>query len=240
MKQRRGYILFELVIALSLLAGVLVMSQQWLVRQHQVQQRQGWELEARNLMTALERFWLEQRRVPDSLSELVSKGYIAEVWQPWGQPWQLSTQANLLRLQTQAPDSTEARWLARRIAGASSTVDDQLQLHVWQPLLLALRERYLHRIPDPDAPEYSAMASDLDMGGFSIKNVGLIEAERLAGQTATLQSATIADLRASEVVVTTLSAAQATVAGYDVVTIIERMQHLEQSWQTCKAQGGCQ
>ncbi|MGQ4276294.1 hypothetical protein ACQ5ES_04520 [Pseudidiomarina sp. E22-M8] len=240
MKQRYGYILFELVLALSLLAGLMLMSHQWFARQQAVQERNSWEIEAKSFIAAIERFWLTERRVPTPLSELVSKGYIADIWRPWGAPWVVETQDNLLRLQTQAPTTSDANWLVRHIAGASTNADDEVQLHVWQPIVLALRERYLQRIADPIAPEYNTMDSNLDMNGFSINNVATLQTKVLVGTQATVQQAELTDLRASEVSATNFSANAATIAGYDVLAVIQRLQQLEQKWQACRAQGGCQ
>lgn len=240
MNHRYGYILFELVVALSLLAGLMLMSQQWFARQQALAERSSWEVEAQSFITAIERFWLSERRVPSPLSELVTKGYIADIWRPWGAPWKLEIQDNLLRLQTQAPTVGDANWLARQVAGASTITDNQVQLHIWQPIGLALRERYLHRVPDPMAPEYSAMASDLDMNGFNIKNVATLHTSYLLGTQATVEQAELANLRSTEVDTTRFSADEAIIAGYDVAAVIQRLQLLEQKWQACRAQGGCQ
>lgn len=240
MKHRYGYILFELVIALSLLAGLMLMSQQWFARQQAVAERNNWELEVQSLLAAIERFWLSERRIPDPLSELVAKGYIADIWRPWGAPWQLESQDNLLRLQTQAPTTSDASWLARQVAGATTNSANEVQFHIWQPIALALRERYLHRIADPMAPEYSAMASDLDMNGYNIKNVATLQTSYLIGTQATVQQAEMTNLRSTEVSATRFSADEASIAGYDVVAVIQRLQQLEQKWQACRAQGGCQ
>ncbi len=238
--KHRGYILFELVLALSLLAGLLVLSQQWMAREQAAQQRSHWQLEAHALLTAIEQFWLSEARLPEPLSELITKGYIAQIWQPWGAPWQLSTQANLLRLQTPAASVSEANWLAQRIAGADVSHTGDLRLHVWQPAVLALRERYLHRIEDPQHPQYSTMAADLNMNGYSVKNAGLVEAQLVVAERASAQHADIDDLRSSSLTAADLTAQQAIIAGYDVQSVVARLQQLEQQWQACRTQGGCQ
>lgn len=240
MRHRYGYILFELVIALSLLAGLMLLSQQWFARQQILAERSSWVVEAKSLITAIERFWLSERRVPGALDELITKGYIADIWRPWGAPWQLDIQDNLVRLQTQAPTTGDANWLAQQVAGASTNPDNEVQFHIWQPIGLALRERYLHRVADPMAPEYSAMASDLDMNGFSINNIATLQASYLIGTEASVEQADLANLRSTEVSAIRFSADEANIAGYDVVAVIQRLQQLEQKWQACLAQGGCQ
>ncbi|RUO61942.1 hypothetical protein [Pseudidiomarina insulisalsae] len=240
MKRYKGYILFELVIAISLLSALLLFSQQWLLHKSKQQQQQSGVSEAKTLLREIERFWLLERRIPGDLNELVSKGYLSHVWQPWPQPWMLSQEHNMLRLRIAAPDYEQALWLSQQIAGAHVTAADELSLHVFEPVQLALQERYLQRVADPLAPQYNQMEADLDMNGYKITNVDQLDAKVVVARTANLTAAQFELLRANELEVDTLVATQASISGQDLAVLADRVALLQQQWQQCRAAGGCQ
>ncbi|RUO74320.1 hypothetical protein CWI80_02970 [Pseudidiomarina sediminum] len=241
MRQPKGYILFELVLGLSLLSLILLSTQQWFLYQRTQQQRQLDVTQAKVFLTAVERFWLQEQRPPAVVSELISKGYLEELWYPWqGAQWQLSEHDQLLRLSLPAEEVEVAQWLTGRIAGAMVNEDGFLQLHVWKPIALVLQHRYLQRFTDPQAPEVNTMQSDLLMDGNAIRNVGTIDAEQVSAPVAIIQQGTFQSLNANQLMVTQLIAEHAQVDGYSVAEMAQRLAQLQQQWQQFQAQGGCQ
>ncbi|WP_417688247.1 hypothetical protein [Pseudidiomarina sp.] len=240
MAKRRGFILMELVIALSLLSALLLFSQRW-VTQQALGSRVAANLPAaQQMLTAIELFWLHERRAPTALSELVTKGYIAEVWQPWAGQWQLLRQENMLRLTLPATDLGLAQRTSEQLPGAHVNADDELALHVFEPIQLALYQRYLHRVADTSAPEYNQMEADLDMRGHTVRNVDGVDAQTVVATRAVLDAATFGNVRATTLAVEDLVADQASLGGHDVVALAQRLEQLQTQWNQCRSNGGCQ
>lgn len=241
MRQHRGYILFELVIGVSLLSLVLLGTQQWFLYQRQQQQRQIDVTQAKLLLVAVERFWLHEKRIPNPLEELVQQGYLEQLWLPWQDAdWLVTEQDNLLRLSIPAGNQAEAQWLKGLIVGATLSDDGVFHLHVWKPIALVLQEHYLQRFVDPLNPEVNTMMTDLIMGGHAIKDVGNLEAAKVTVQSALIQQGNYQRLKAARLDVENLQATQALIDGYSVADMAERLQQLQQQWQLFQAQGGCQ
>lgn len=242
MKSNRGYILFELVIALSILSGLLLFSQQWLLQQ---QKRQGNDFSAsaaQQFLAAIETFWLAERRTPATLAELVSKGYVAQVWQPWPGEWSIEQYENMLRLRlaVDAGSAGAAQRLSEQVAGAHVTRTGEFMMHVFEPVQLALYKRYLHRYPDAFSPEYNQMQTHLDMNGFSLTNVNEMHANQLISGQAIITEASFENVQATRLEVDDLQAQRAFIGGHNIAQVAQRLKQLQNQWITCRANGGCQ
>ena len=240
MAKRRGFILLELVIALSLLSALLLFSQRWVTQQARSAQFGTNLPAAQQMLSAIEFFWLHERRPPTALSELVTKGYIAEVWQPWAGQWQLSLQENRVRLTLPATDLALAQRTSEQVPGAHVNADDALALHVFEPIQLALYQRYLHRVADTSAPQYNQMEADLDMRGHAVRNVDGLDAQTVVATRAVVDTATFSTMRATTLAVDDLVAEQASLGGHDVVALANRVAQLQLQWNQCRSSGGCQ
>ncbi|RUO56092.1 MULTISPECIES: hypothetical protein [Pseudidiomarina] len=240
MQKRRGLILIELVIALSLLSALLLFSQHWLTQQNRNALAVNDLPVAQQMLKAIEYFWLQERRPPTSLNELISKGYIAAVWQPWPGEWRLQLSANMLRLALPATDLAVAQRTSEQVPGAHVNSTNELTLHVFEPVQLALHKRYLHRTVDVTAPEYNQMEVDLNMNGHALDNAGNVIAERVVTTSALIDQATFNQVQAASASVTDLLASNATLGSHDVVLLANRVQQLHEQWQLCLANGGCQ
>lgn len=239
MKRRFGFILLELVIALSLFSALLLFSQQWMQQQF-TQSRAALQLPtAQKMLTAIEYFWLQERRPPVALSELITKGYIAKIWQPWSGEWQLQHHQNMLRLLLPAEDLGLAERTSMQLPGAQLNAENEFMLHVFEPIQLALQQRYLHRTAS-EAPEYNQMEADLDMRGHAVRNLGTLEAERLLADSATLTNANFTALNVTRLNTSELIAEQANFGGYELVSLADRVMQLQLEWQQCRSNGGCQ
>ena len=235
----RAFVLFELVIALSILTTVLVFSQQWWLRHQRTQQLQNDVHAAEVMLNAIDRFWLTEQRRPNDLPELISKGYVTELWQPWPEPWQLSYNNGLLRLAIQAPSTNQARALAHHLTGADVSARDELRLHVWQPLPVVLNQRFLQRVADPAHPEYQQMETHLDLNGNAIRNVSRVDADIFNGTSVYADLAEIKQLRSDSTETIELVSDNAIIGGFNVKQLLTEFAALQQSWQQCVASGGC-
>lgn len=240
MGRKRGFILIELVIALSLLSALLLFSQRWLTQQQKSVDITAQLIAAQQMLTAIEYFWLQERQAPTTLAELVSKGYIAAVWQPWAGQWRLETQVNMLRLTLPVEDLALAQRTSEQLAGAHINGANELALHVFEPIQLALYKRYLHRAADPSAPEYNRMEADIDMNGHALRAVDEFDARFVYASSASFETATFGSVQAETMNVTDLQASNATLGGHDVVLIANRLEQLQVQWNQCRANGGCQ
>lgn len=240
MVKNKAFILLELVIALSLLSALLLFSQHWVSQQLQHSRAVLQLPEAQQMLTAIEYFWLQERRAPNSLSELVSKGYIAKVWQPWPGQWQLEQHENMLRLLLPATDVTLARATSAQLPGAQLNSSNELALHIFEPIQLALHRRYLHRSATTGAPEYNQMETDLDVRGHALRNVGILQGDRVVASTVTLSDAQFNQVLASTFESETLTATKGYFGGYEVSELAARFEQLQLQWQQCRSNGGCQ
>lgn len=240
MRNHRGFILIELVIALSLLSALLLFSQRWVTQQQKNMDITVHLNAAQEMLTAIEYFWLHERRAPTNLAELVTKGYIAAVWQPWPGQWQLETQLNMLRLTLPVEDVALARLTSEQLAGAHVNSENELALHVFEPIQLALYKRYLHRSADPSAPEYNRMEADIDMNGHALRAVGEVDTRFVYASSASFDTANFGSVHAETMNVTDLQASNASLGGHDVVLLANRLEQLQMQWNQCRANGGCQ
>lgn len=240
MKTNRAFILFELVIALSLLSALLLFSQQWLSQQAKRQSSQAGLTGAQQLLTAVEVYWLNEGQTPTTLAELVSKGYITKIWQPWEGTWQLQLEQNMLRLSLMGNDLRQTQRLSEQIPGALINSQGALVLHVFEPVQVVLRSRYLQRYSDANVPENNRMETHLDMNGYSIRNIATLHSDSLVANTATIGIAHFSNAQVARLEVNELIAEQAVIDGHDLAQLADRVTLLQSQWEACRAQGGCQ
>lgn len=235
-----GFILFELIIALTLIGATLLFIGQWSQHRQQIELRQGWLNDTEKLIEIVGEYWRQQAIMPSDLSQLPETFGIEQLQTPWQRIWQLAPQGQTLMLTMEAPSSAEASWFAGRLAGAQ-VVGQQLQVTILPPLFQrsGSPERYLHRIAVPSQPELNQLEVHLDLNGFDVTNVGLFDGTD--GRLQNVQSTTLASqsLVANRLTVDTINVGDLVTPNGDLREFMESLDRLQALWDSCVAQGGC-
>lgn len=240
MKRRNyGFVLLEIFAAIALLGGAMLIAGQWWQAEAQRKLRLQWIADAQQIAASLALFWLSEQRPPASLTELITTGYLQPVSEPWRRSWQLETGNELSYVTLQAPDATRAAWLGGQLPQAF-TAGNQVRMAVWRPFSLDASDDYLHRVAIAGSPELNQLETGLDINGHDLLNGNYVQADHMLtynvqSQVATVQSAAVQTLNSTEI-----SATYVTTRETSMAQLQNQLQELQDLWQQCQAQGGCQ
>ncbi|RUO78256.1 type II secretion system protein [Pseudidiomarina taiwanensis] len=235
-----GFVLLELIVALTLIGVGLMFLGQWYAQQQQLSTRQTWVYDTELLISALQTQWQQTHKVPSDLSQLSHPDGSSGFVEPWQQTWQVLPQAEHLQLQIAAPNHAEARWFASQLPGARA-VQEQVFIEVLEPdySQVANAERFLHRQPQPQQPELNEMQVDLQMNGHALTNVSQLQAT----------SASVTMVQSDLVQTSDFSATHARIEHLEVDSLIspegsllqlkQQLDLLQALWNSCVAQGRC-
>ncbi|KFZ31489.1 hypothetical protein IDSA_01880 [Pseudidiomarina salinarum] len=230
--------LLELLAAIALLGGAMLIAGQWWQAEAQRKLRLQWIEDARRIAASLELFWIDEQRPPAGIDELIATGYLQPVSMPWQQSWQIEPGSRLSYVTLQGPDATRTAWLSSKLP-QSFTSGTQLRLAVWRPFSPEESDGALYRVAVAGEPELNQMGTALDMNNHDVLNGGYVQAAEmktssLASQTATIQSATVQSLSSTGINATYVTTSQTSIA-----QLAADLAELRDLWQQCRTDGNC-
>ncbi len=237
-KQRNGWVLLEVIIAVAVLASTLLLVAQWLQVKQQHQQRILWVADSERLQASIKRYWLLFDGPPTSIAELAQD--LGDDWaSPWQQEWLFDRQPELLKLTLTAPSVADALWLAGQLPNAQSQ-QQQVALMVWPP---SVNEHdasaYLHRVKMPAQPHLNSMEHDLDMGGFDLKGVNQLTALSIDSDSIVAEQAQLDTITATQADFNTVVANDFSADGVSLLEVYLELIKYQELWRECIRQQGC-
>ncbi|HET8817818.1 MAG TPA: type II secretion system protein [Pseudidiomarina sp.] len=243
MRAKSGYILFELIIALTLIGSALMLFGQWLSKAPSVQPAPAkWIADTEVLLEATRQYWYVTGVPPTSIEQLQQNGFMTEITSPWGRSWTFNSANNLndrlIALQIQAPSIAEAQWLKTQL---SSVVVQHhtVSIMVWQPISEIHAARYLHRVPRTDSPELNQLHTDIDFANHDIQRVGQLDANDVNMDEIRADQLIVRNLTGTWVTVDTITTQSLNTLDGNYYQLRNQLQQLQQLWDQCVASGGC-
>lgn len=239
MRRYSGFLLLELMAAITLVAGLLLVVGQWWQHQQRLEQRQQWLQHTEYLLQRAEQFWLQQGRPPTAINELLAPQELNQLALPWQQPWQLVAADSVLNWRITAPSQQQASWFSSQFQAASQS-GQQVSIQQWGPLSSAPQDQYLHRVARPEQPELNSMQTHLHMQGHNVLGIGTLSAAKAGFQQLSSDSVLVNSARIIELQTDLLTATSVQTPYGDLQILLERIEDFDALWQECRAGGGCQ
>lgn len=243
MKSRTGFILFELIIALTLIGSALMLFGHWLSRAPAEPQGQAkWLADTEVLIEATRQYWFSNGVPPTSVEQLQQDGYLTDIQTPWERSWTFNSSNDLndrlLAIQIQAPSVADAQWLKTQLP---SVVVQHLMasMMVWQPISEIHAARYLHRVPRTDEPELNQLNTDVDFGAHDIQRVGVLEASEVTMDQVSAENLIVRNLTGTWLTADTVTTQALNTLDGNYYSLRNQLQQLQQMWDQCVASGGC-
>lgn len=234
----RGFVLLEVITAVVIMSGLLLIATQtWQIHQRQ-QNQQQWIDDTEVIRDAASTYWAQHLTPPTAVSDLLASEDIVYLNYPWQQSWSFIEQESWLELTLQAPSAEEADWLSGQVAGTISR-GTEFVLIIWPPTVASAGEQYLHRVPMMDQAHLNSMATDLDMAEFDITTVGTLDAQTVEAQTLIAQDLEVTALKVSELTVQTVYAQDVITPTSSITELRARIDEYAQLWRNCQLQGLC-
>lgn len=234
----RGFVLLEVIAAVVIMSGLLMIATQtWHIHQRQ-QQQQQWVDDTEVIRDAASTYWAQYSTAPTAVSDLLAADNMLYLNYPWQQPWSFTEHESWLELALQAPSAEQADWLSNQVVGAISR-GAEVVLIIWPPTVASADEQYLHRVPMMDRAHLNSMATDLDMAEFDITTVGTLDAQTVEAQTLIAQDLEVTALRVSELTVQTVYAQDVITPTSSITELRARIDEYAQLWRNCQFQGLC-
>lgn len=243
MKSRTGFILFELIIALTLIGSALMLFGHWLSKAPTEPPGQAkWLADTEVLLEATRQYWFSNGVPPISVEQLQQDGYLTEIQTPWERRWTFNSTNNLsdrlLAIQIQAPSVADAQWLKTQLPSVV-VQHHTASMMVWQPISEIHAARYLHRIPRTDKPELNQLDTDLDFAAHDIRRVGMLEASEISMDQVDAESLIVRNLTGTWLTADTVTTQALNTLDGNYYSLRNQLQQLQQMWDQCVASGGC-
>lgn len=234
----RGFVLLEIITAVVIMSGLLMIATQAWQMHQQHQKQRIWVEDTEVIRDAATTYWTQNRVAPKAVDDLFAPEDIIYLNYPWQQSWSFMERDNWLELTLQAPSSEKADWLSGQVAGSVSR-GTEFVLIIWPPTVASAGEQYLHRLPMLDQEHLNSMATDLDMADFDITAVSALEAQTVEAQTLITQELEVVALKASELTVQTVYALDVVTPATSMTELRTRIDEYAQLWRNCQLQGLC-
>lgn len=242
MRTEQGFILFELIVALTIIGSALILFGHWLTLAPTERGQAKWIADTEVLIEATRQYWFATGVAPDSVQQLEAAGFITEIQTPWERSWTFNSTNNqnnrMVALQIQAPSAPDAQWLKTQLPTA---VVQHLMVSVmiWQPISEIHAARYLHREARPDAPELNQLATDLDVNGYALSNVGEVSATAVQTEHLDADALVVRNLTGTWLTADTVTTQALNTIDGNYYAFRNQLQNLQQLWDNCVATGGC-
>ncbi|WP_417659662.1 type II secretion system protein [Pseudidiomarina sp.] len=234
----RGFVLLEIITAVVIMSGLLMIATQARQIHQQQQERQKWIDDTEMIRDAATIYWAKHLTPPTAVDDLLAPEDIAYLNYPWQQSWSFIEYENWLELTLQAPTRAKADWLSGQVPGSMSRGTEFI-LIIWPPTIASAGEQYLHRLPMMDQEHLNSMATDLDMAEFDITAVSALDAQTIEAKTLIAQELEVIALKASELTVQTVYALDVITPATSMTELRTRVDEYAQLWRNCQLQGLC-
>lgn len=200
MKKQRGSasnMMLGLVAATTITGGMVVQQNTWQTKDP-AKRAESAEIDVKQLTSAANRFFLENRTFPTTVNQLVAAGfYTGSVQSPYGTPYVITTlPSGNITVTFDAQSNRDRSFVLSKIRGTQELANG-IRLEVAKPAREAVQSNLLHRVAIAGRPELNRMETDINMDNNSINNVNAITA-----QTATVTNLTATNTNATTLTVT--------------------------------------
>jgi filamentous hemagglutinin len=183
-KTQRGFTLAELAIV-TVITGVTAMyGMEYAENQERYANVEKAVQDLKALQHSYNQFYLEERRFPADIPEMVDLGYyVGDTVSPFNTTYIGEPGAKGFRFRIDANEDSYALTMSDIISGSTLSAATEVSVEVPIPTLGTIAAQYLHRVTVAGHPEYNSMQTNLDINGFDINSIGTLDAVSVETQT---------------------------------------------------------